>query len=245
MPKYATSPASSYKHNARGSILDLPDEALLKIIGCALKDVNVICLALTCKRLCGLYQDFVDTMDERSQKRISNCVKGNWKQQLVPLLVKGWIPKDRTRVCWVCWRFSNYGSPARAWWVEYLTDELCHESLRNEKLSEWLNNWEIKTWLGQTATAINGQIVSARDDRVRCPSCVIKGLPVRLMMLNTEERRRQQPERLKPIEDAFFEAKCRIHKSEIAEYQCVEWLGERPQAQDRYWSRTRKRRRIF
>ena len=198
MPTASGNHKSSYKRSTKVSILDLPDELLLKIYAFSNAMVNVICLALSCKRLCGVYQHFVDKKDRKQENFVWNSINGNWKQQLVPLLAKGWIPKDRVRVCWGCWRFLTYGPVSRAQWVKQLGHECCLH-VQIQRVERWLQNWEIRTWLGEIVESADGTLVSARDKRIRCPSCTVKDFPVKLLMRNSEVRRREKTPRLEEM----------------------------------------------
>ena len=190
----------SYKRSsAKASILDLPDETLLKIYSFTDNNLNVICLALSCKRLCGVYQHFVDKKNRRQENIAWNNINGNWKQQLVPLLAKGWIPKDNVRVCWSCWRFLGYGAESRSQWMKQLSDMACEFALWSGKAQRWLQNWEIRTWLGEVVRSVDGTLVSAKDRRIRCPICTIRDCPIRLLMRNSEVRRRQKAARLEDL----------------------------------------------
>lgn len=190
---------------------------LLKVIASALEDVSVLCLALSCKRLCGLYQTFVDKMDRKLQNELWNNKNGNWKKQLVPLLTEGWIPRDRIRMCPSCWRFLGYGDESGDFWRQYLIGELCNEGLRTEKISEWLSNWEIKTWLGKRAEGLNGKAVNAADQRMRCPGCTVKGRSIGIQIANKEVRRGEEkpqtdPSEKTPMRDPYRPNHWRKHR---------------------------------
>jgi hypothetical protein len=112
---------------------------------------------------------------------------------------KSWIPKDRVRVCWGCWRFFKYGPNSRYHWTQQLTNKACAFGLWSGKVHKWLDNWEIRTWLGETVKLKDGTVVSARDMRLRCLICTVKDSLIKLLMRNSEVRRREQESRIEEL----------------------------------------------
>lgn len=55
-----------------------------------------------------------------------------------------------------------------------------------ERAQLWLQNWEVKNWFGEGSNeAFNLQ---SDDERLRCPSCVLKGYRITLSPLFVDER---------------------------------------------------------
>jgi hypothetical protein len=114
----------------------------------------------------------------------------------LPLLAKGWIPKDEVRVCWCCWRFRKYGPTSRADWIKTLSGKACGFGAWSGKVQQRLSIWEIRTWLGEVVQSIDGTAISVNDMRVRCPICTLKDSPIKLLMRNSGVIRKEKKSRL-------------------------------------------------
>ena len=150
------------------SILDLADETIEKIFEYSKDIPSVVCLALSCKRT---FKIFDASKNRRDENRRWNNTSGPWKQQLMLLLARGWIPWWRTKLCYACWRFVPYGSKSKDRWLWLERLELCQK-----KKEQWKANWEVQLWLGGTQQDRK----DTRDFRIRCPMCVLYDQALRL-----------------------------------------------------------------
>ena len=113
---------------------------------------------------------FFDTKRNRAIEALRwNNMTGPWKQQVLMALGKGWVPKDRIRLCYGCWRLVPYGPASKQIWMRLVENTDCTES----KIW-WEFNWEVALWIKGT------RLEEVRDERIRCPLCVFYDQPLRL-----------------------------------------------------------------
>ncbi|ETN38446.1 uncharacterized protein HMPREF1541_06481 [Cyphellophora europaea CBS 101466] len=150
------------------SILELPDELLLKIAESLNDSAYKYCLALSCKRLLAIVSD-LDANTKPALALQANNKTGPWKQQLLLALARGWIPKDKVKLCFGCWRFMPYGRFSKSVYLKMEKNRTCHLQVRN-----WLDNWDVKLWFRELrANKDWSSFIS--DGRLRCPMCVLEG----------------------------------------------------------------------
>ena len=56
----------------------------------------------------------------------------------------------------------------------------------------WIANWEIAIWLGGGENVVNDFCINAKDQRIRCPLCVVSNLHVGMNMPGSEVKRRER-----------------------------------------------------
>ena len=141
------------------SILDLCDETIEQIFDYVREDVASISLALSSKRL---FVIFDKPRDKIPEAELWNNTSGPWKQNLMATLAKGWIPKNRMKLCYGCWRFIPFGPHSENKLLNLQENTGC-----SKKTTQWEQNWEVSLWMkGKFAQDI-------ADERVRCPMCVL------------------------------------------------------------------------
>lgn len=161
------SPKYNQKLRPEGrSILDLPDEAINSIFGSLKFESSGICLALSCKRL---FDIFDKVRDDKVEVKFWNNTSGPWKQQLVISLAKGWVPKDRIRLCYGCWRLMPHGPFSRKRWNIIVANTGC---ARPKAL--WELDWEMALWTK------GRRVEEVHDNRIRRLLCVFYDQDLRL-----------------------------------------------------------------
>jgi hypothetical protein len=175
------------------SVLCLSDELILNIFKQCCDVPTSICLALSCKRLCSIYQSAVDGAKRREITHLWAHAKHS-KRRLLAQLADGWIPRDRIRVCWSCFRFRPYGESARSYWQARFQ---CLNA-QCTKAKNFSCDQEGMCWLGypikhprrynpwpslvkhDAATDPIWTNVQSWDEEVRCPECVLWGFEIQL-----------------------------------------------------------------
>lgn len=108
-----------------------------------------------------------------------NNLNGPWKQKITLTLMRSWVPKDRIKLCFACWRFMPYGSKSASYYTELFDDSA--ESSHKHHLSLFYNNWEVKYWLQDwSETVEQDKVAFFSDSRFRCPICVLENQHLRL-----------------------------------------------------------------
>src|SRR5436305_14451292 len=102
---------SQAENISANSILRLSDELILNIFKQCRDLPTSICLALSCKRLCSIYQSAVDEAKCRDITQLWAHAKHS-KRRLLEQLAVGWIPRERIRFCSACYAFSLYAESA-------------------------------------------------------------------------------------------------------------------------------------
>lgn len=109
----------------------------------------------------------------------SNNMNGPWKQKITLQLMRNWVPKDRVKLCFACWRFMPYGTTSASDYTAMFDDS--EQSPHNHHLSLFYNNWEVKYWLQDWSKAAEqDKLAFFRDSRFRCPICVLENQHLRL-----------------------------------------------------------------
>lgn len=175
------------------SILRLSDELILNIFVQCCDLPTAICLALSCKRLCSIYQSAVDVAKRKDITRLWAHAKHS-KRRLLAQLADGWIPRERIRICWSCFRFRPYGEIARSYWQARFRD-LNAECIKAKNFS---CDQEGMCWLGymveyprrykhwpslEKSDNVKDPVwtnVQIWDEAVRCPECVLWGFEIRM-----------------------------------------------------------------
>src|SRR5436305_13768718 len=94
---------SQAENISANSILRLSDELILNVFKQCRDLPTSICLALSCKRLCSIYQSAVDVPKRSDITRPWGHAKHS-KPRLLAQFADGWIPRACTRTCWACFR---------------------------------------------------------------------------------------------------------------------------------------------
>ena len=175
------------------SILRLSDELVLNVFQQCRDLPTSICLALSCKRLCSIYQSAVDDAKRKDITQLWAHAKHS-KRRLLAQLADGWIPRELIRVCWACFRFWPYGQSARSYWQGrfQVLNAQC------KKAKNFTCDQEAMCWLGypierprrcnpwpslDTSEIVPDPIltnVQDWDEEVRCPECVLWGFEIQL-----------------------------------------------------------------
>jgi hypothetical protein len=173
------------------SILRLSDELILNVFKQCRDLPTSICLALSCKRLCSIYQSAVDEAKRKDITQLWAHAKHS-KRRLLAQLADGWIPRERIRICWACFRFRPYGKGARPYWQARFEDLNAHcTKAKNFSCDQegmcWLgypveHPRRYKPWLSleKCEAAMDPAIVKSWDEEVRCPECVLWGFEILL-----------------------------------------------------------------
>jgi hypothetical protein len=175
------------------SILRLSDELILNVFKQCFDLPTSICLALSCKRLCSIYQSAVDEAKRRDITQLWAHAKHS-KRRLLGQLADGWIPRERIRVCWACYLFRPYGKSARSYW------QARFQGLNAQctKAKNFSCDQEGMCWLGypvehpqcykpwsslEKSNAATDPVwtnLRSWDEEVRCPECVLWGFEIQL-----------------------------------------------------------------
>jgi hypothetical protein len=183
------------KNDDNSSIVRLPNE-ILRLISVHLIEggdaVSPIMLALTCKRMLGNYGALLHGSDptltgallplSKSMNKANLVASLNtaWsadpmaKQMLLAKLAETWtyMVKD-SRVCWACYHFRWYGPSHAPRLTGAVALPMSQKSREHDvRTTDFKQNWEVALWLGDQVSSVN---VSSRDERLRCPGCVLKG----------------------------------------------------------------------
>lgn len=146
--------------------MDMPDELLLMIAGNLNNSAYKYCLALSCKRLLAVVTE-LDAITKPELALQANNKTGAWKEQLMIALARGWIPKNKIKLCFACWRFMPYGAASKKKYVALEKTRTCH--LRKK---DWIENWEVQVWFRQLRAPKDWKSFIS-DFRLRCPMCVL------------------------------------------------------------------------
>jgi hypothetical protein len=179
------------ENTSANSILRLSDELILNVFKQCRDLPTSICLALSCKRLCSIYQSAVDEAKPKDITQLWAHAEHS-KRRLLAQLADGWIPRDRIRICWACFRFRPYGKCARSYWQTRFQDLNAHcTKAKNFSCDQegmcWLgypvkHPGRYKPWssLEKCEAIMDPAIVKSWDEEVRCPECVLWGFEIQL-----------------------------------------------------------------
>jgi hypothetical protein len=181
------------------SVLRLSDELILNIFKQCCDLPTSICLALSCKRLCSIYQSAVDGAKRRDIRNLWAHAKHS-KRRLLAQLADGWIPRERIRVCWSCFRFQPYGESARSYWQTRFQD-LNAQCTKAKNFSCDQEGYPVKDPLRykpwpplencDTVTDPAWNNIQCWDEEVRCPECVLWRFEIQLSGKIIKKRNRR------------------------------------------------------
>lgn len=152
----------------------MPTEIQLRIKNFVDELPSKYCWALTCKRALKLIAS--EKLSRAQLALQANSTKiGPWEQELILVLNRGWVSKDKVKLCYACWRFMPYGQPSTTKYLSMVSTTSC----QNQNEPDF-STWEIEEWLKDwTSETEDDREAFFYNNRYRCPICVLEGQDLR------------------------------------------------------------------